>query len=216
MKDNTDRLLEAVEHPERFSDEELDMLFQDSNVRDLYATMNKTANLLTKEPDLDIDVEWRRFVSKNLDRKVIRTSFFFNRHVAAVVVAIVASIAVVAASIGFKHAFESSDPKKESVIEKQASSVTPHITERSEPDSIQQKNLPIPETKVFKDETLENIILDISEYYGVSASFKTPVSKELRLYFKWEQSQQLIEVVEQLNNFEHIDIVLNENVLIVE
>lgn len=214
MKDNADRLLEAVEHPERYSDEELAMLFNDSEVRNLYDTMTKTSGLLTETPEPDIDMEWRRFAAANRKKKLLRLPF--SRHAAAAVVAIVASLAMVAATIGIKYTIEHPAPQETDVRQPYEATEGTSGTDIAVQDSMTPESLPVPETRVFSDETLERIIVEICEYYGASAEFKSAAAKNLRLYFKWDQSQPLSDVVDQLNNFEQIDITLDKEVITVE
>ena len=59
MNDNTDLLLEAIEHPERFSDDELSKLLQDPDTRELYLILTKTADAIAEPPVIDIDHEWK-------------------------------------------------------------------------------------------------------------------------------------------------------------
>ncbi len=213
MKDNTDRFLEAMEHPELFSDAELATLFEDSETRKLYDTMSKAANLLTETTDADIDVEWNRFVHKHRKRR--RPNFLFERRSAIVVATIVVSLAVVSATIGISHSLQHPETS-EIPVPIQHISVAELRVKDSEQPNVTQDTLPTPKIKVFKEENFEQLINQVAEYYGASVTFRTSTSKTLRLYFKWNQSQSLSELVEQLNSFAHINIVLYENILIIE
>ncbi|MDE6768165.1 MAG: DUF4974 domain-containing protein, partial [Muribaculaceae bacterium] len=99
---------------------------------------------------------------------------------------------------------------------KQQISVAELRVKDSEQPNVTQDTLPTPKIKVFKEENFEQLINQVAEYYGASVTFRTSTSKTLRLYFKWNQSQSLSELVEQLNSFAHINIVLYENILIIE
>ena len=83
-------------------------------------------------------------------------------------------------------------------------------------DTIPSETTPLPETIVFKGENLERILADMAEYYGAKFKFNQDAAKSLKLYFEWDQSLPLNEVVEQLNNFEQIDITLTDKVLTVK
>ncbi len=208
MKDNTDRLLEAADHPDRFSDRELESLLADPTARELYDTMVKAANLLTPSPEPDIDAEWARFAAKHRKGAILSRRYLLPRHAAAAVIAVVLTFAVVAATVGITRSL-----------------TTPTVAENTAPEptatiqkaiDIEETPTPTPEIKVFRNRTLEEIITVISDYYGATAKFTTDDSKNLRLYFKWNQSEPLSEVVEQLNSFEQIDISLADNLLTVE
>lgn len=214
MKDNTDKLLEAIEHPEQFSNEELNLLLSDPATRQLYDLISKTVDTLTPAPNTDIDMEWNRFASEHQISQRLKIKIRFPRHVAAAVIAIIASLAVVAATIGIRSSINKRELAKTTVAD-QLSVIPQPIANSSETDTIID-SLQAPATIVFKDETFEEIINIIADYYGTSIFFSTRNAKALRMYFKWNQEQTLEEIIEQLNNFEQINIVIKENTLIIE
>lgn len=219
MKDNIDRLLDALEHPENYSDAEVEQLLTDPDTREVYDMLHKVADVSAPVPEINIDDEWRRFEAKQPKRRplIFRRLFFVtSRNAAAVVIALVGTLAVVAATIGVTHYFnankemaqtEKSKPQKQTAIAD--SKVAPT-------DTIPAETTPLPETIVFKGENLEKILADMSGYYGVTVKFNQDAAKSLQLYFEWDQSLPLNEVVEQLNNFEQINIILTDKALTVK
>ena len=107
MKDRTDRIFEAIEHPERFSDDEIQEMLDNPGIQELYKQICKTADALTTTEEPDIDREWEQFV--NRQRKSVAQGLlyslrvFFNRNAAAVLICTVASLAVVAATLGVSY-----------------------------------------------------------------------------------------------------------------
>ena len=219
MKDNIDRLLDALEHPEKYSDAEVEQLLTDPEAREVYDILRRTADVSAPVPEINIDDEWRRFEAKQPKRRPIILrwlSFMASRNAAAVIVALVGTLAVVAATIGVTHYFnahkemaqtEQTEPQKQTVIAD--SNVAPT-------DTLPAEETPHPETIVFKGENLERILAHVAEYYGATVKFNQEAAKSLKLYFEWEQSLPLNEVVEQLNNFEQINITLTDKVLTVK
>lgn len=219
MKDNIDRLLDALEHPENYSDAEIEQLLTDPKTREVYDMLHKAADVSAPVPEINIDDEWRSFEAKQPKRipLIFRwLSFVASRNAAAVVIALVGTLAVVAATIGVTHYFiadkeqaqtEQTEPQKRTNIAN--ANVAPT-------DTIPSETTPLPETIVFKGENLERILADIAEYYGATAKFNQDAAKSLKLYFEWDQSLPLNEVVEQLNNFEQINITLTDKVLTVK
>lgn len=219
MKDNIDRLLDALEHPENYNDTEIEQLLTDPDAREVYEMLRKTADISAPVPEINIDEEWRRFEAKQPKRRpvILRwLSFMASRNAAAVVTALVGTLAVVAATIGVTHYFnankemaqtEQTEPQKQTAIAD--SNVAPT-------DTIPAETIPLPETIVFKGENLERILADMAGYYGVTVKFNQDAAKSLLLYFEWDQSLPLSEVVEQLNNFEQIDITLTDKALTVK
>lgn len=219
MKDNIDRLLDALEHPENYNDTEIEQLLTDPDEREVYEMLRKTADISAPVPEINIDEEWRRFEAKQPKRRpvILRwLSFMASRNAAAVIIALVGTLAVVAATIGVTHYFnankemaqtEQTEPQKQTAIAD--SKVAPT-------DTIPAETTPLPETIVFKGENLERILADMAGYYGVTVKFNQDAAKSLLLYFEWDQSLPLNEVVEQLNNFEQINITLTDKVLTVK
>ena len=219
MKDNIDQLLDALEHPENYSDAEVEQLLTDPEAREVYDMLRKTADVSAPVSEINLDEEWRRFEAKQPKRRplIFRwLSFVASRNAAAVVIALVGTLAVVAATIGVTQYFnankemaqtEQTEPQKQTAITD--SNVAPT-------DTIPAEATPLPETIVFKGENLERILSDMGRYYGATVKFNQDAAKSLQLYFEWDQSLPLNEVVEQLNNFEQIDITLTDKVLTVK
>lgn len=219
MKDNIDRLLDALEHPENYTDAEVAQILTDPEAREVYDMMRKTADASAPVPEINLDEEWHRFESKQTRRKpvILRwLSFMASRNAAAVVIALVGTLAVVAATIGVTHYFnankemaqtEQTEPQKQT--DKANANVAPT-------DTVPAETTPLPETIVFKGESLEKILADIAGYYGATVAFNQDSAKSLKLYFEWNQALPLYEVVGQLNNFEQINITLTDKVLTVK
>lgn len=219
MKDNIDRLLDALEHPENYSDAEIEQLLTDPDAREVYEMLRKTADISAPVPEINLDEEWRRFEANNPKRipVILRwLSSMASRNAAAVIIALVGTLAVVAATIGVTHYFnankemeqtEQTEPQKQTAIAD--SKVAPT-------DTIPTETTPLPETIVFKGENLGKILADMAGYYGVTVKFNQDAAKSLLLYFEWDQSLPLSEVVEQLNNFEQINITLTDKALTVK
>lgn len=219
MKDNINRLLDALERPENYSDAEVEKILADPEARELYDMLHKTADASAPVPEINLDEEWHRFESKQTRRKpvILRwLSFMASRNAAAVVIALVGTLAVVAATIGVTHYFnankemaqtEQTEPQKQT--DKANANVAPT-------DTVPAETAPLPETIVFKGENLERILADMAGYYGVTVKFNQDAAKSLQLYFEWDQSLPLSEVVEQLNNFEQINITLTDKALTVK
>ena len=219
MKDNIDRLLDALEHPENYSDADVEQLLTDPEARNVYDMLQKTADASASVPKINLDEEWRCFEAKQPKRRplIFRwLSFMASRNAAAVVIALVGTLAVVAATIGVTHYFnankemaktDQAEPQKQTAIAD--SNIAPT-------DTIPAETTPLPETIVFKGENLERILADMARYYDATVKFNRDAAKSLQLYFEWDQSLPLNEVVGQLNNFEQINITLTDKALTVK
>lgn len=221
MKDDIDRLLDAVEHPERFSDEELEKMFEDSEILEMYRLMGRTSYALTETAEPDIDKEWQDFAKErggSLQRGALRPfTGIFSRNAAAVLICVGVSLAVVAATIGVRYSMGHSEEPEEitSVAESDLSGFrdVEVKADAAKPNSSSDTN---PEQVIFKDEPLEKIISEIAAYYEVEVAYKSDSARQLRLYFQWDQSLGLEDVVNQLDSFDQIRIELSDNALTIE
>ncbi|MCI5979060.1 MAG: DUF4974 domain-containing protein [Bacteroidales bacterium] len=221
MKDNTDRLLDALEHPENYPDAEVEQILADPEAREVYDMLRKTADASAPVPEINLDDEWHRFEAKQFVRRPVirrRMPFATSRKAAAAALALVGTLAVVAATLGVTHYFN--EPKEidqtpQVEPQEQAVIVADATTTPADTDTITAEMTHRPETTVFKGETLETILNDIARHYGVTVVFSQNAAKSLHLYFEWNQALPLSEVVAQLNNFEQINISLTDTVLTV-
>ncbi|MGM9802765.1 MAG: DUF4974 domain-containing protein [Muribaculaceae bacterium] len=219
MKDNIHLLLDALEHPDNYSEAEIEQILTDPEAREMYDMLRKTADASAPIPEINLDEEWQRFETKQQKRKPVILRWLpllASHNAAAVVFALVGTIAVVAATIGVTHYFgaqkemtptEQAEPLEQTAIT---------CTNIALTDTIVAETSPLPETIVFKGESLERILAEIARYYGVSVVFNRNSAKALQLYFEWNRTLPLSEVVEQLNNFEQINITLTDKVLTVK
>lgn len=213
--DKIDKLLDAIEHPERYSDTEIEAMLADSEVRDVYEMLDKTRASLTPIPKPDVDAEWKAFRDTHNKTQTAGKFHIFNlfsRNVAASIAIGLVSLAAVAAVVGVSVNYalnKKSEPQIAKVIvtakENVATSDTIVVVEEV-PDVT-------PETIVFDNEKLETIINRIAEYYGYREEFSTDAPRSLRLYFRWNQAQAIDEVVESLNNFEQINLTVKDKTI---
>ena len=207
--DKTDRLLDAMNNPEKYSSAEIEEMLRDAETKEIFDLLDKTKSSLQPVSTPDIDVEWDKFKDNNYYKKkssVLRLSAFFSRKIAASVTVAIISITAVAAIIGIS--VSSLNNKENVTSEKEVAATKEIITNRE--DSIKTPDSPIQsfETVIFDNEPLEVIMKQIGDFYGYKIEFKNDDAKSLRLYFRWNQASTIQEIVESLNNFEQIHLTI--------
>lgn len=60
----TEQLIDAIDHPEKYSDEEVRALLSDPEVREAYDTMCSMKAALSAQPESDLDIEWQSFAKR--------------------------------------------------------------------------------------------------------------------------------------------------------
>lgn len=209
--DKIDKLLDAIEHPDRYSDSEIREMLQDHEVKEVFDMLDKTKSSLQPIATPDIDAEWKAFESahRHLNAKSrFRIFNFISRNIAASIaigmVSLVAVAAVVGVSVNYMLKHNEDAVSEGAPASNEMVAVTDTVSE------IKKIQTPTQDTIVFDNDSLETIINRIAEYYDCKATFSSETSKSLRLYFRWNQAQTLDEVIESLNNFERIHIICKD------
>ncbi len=212
--DKHELVLDIVEHPEKYTSDQLAEVLSDPETKEIYNLLCKTISAMETEKEIDVDAEWEAFSEKHPARSI--KSFFWPGSRAASLVAIVGtSIVAVAAGIAFTVALI--DPKPKQIAENVtvAPSVAAVSTDASTTgnDTVKADLTPI----MFENEPLENIMKEVADAYGIEEiRFNDPETASLHLYYKLDPSLTLDEVVEQLNTFDQINIRQNGNILTID
>lgn len=202
--DKIDQLLDALDHPERYSDSDLDSILDDAEAKEVFNLLDKTSASLHPVGAPDVDAEWRKF-----RRAQWRRNLRIPGNIAAALAIGIASFAAVAAIVGVGIDYFST-PKPHADVTTETHAEAPATLSEDE------YNAPETETVVFDNESFDSIINRVAEHYGYKTVFVTETSKQLRLYFRWNPAQPIAEVVESLNNFKQIHISVKDNTLIID
>lgn len=214
--DKIDKLFDAIEHPERYDETEIADMLRDPEVREVFEVLDKTKSSLGNFPSPDVESEWKSFAEDHTSAVVMpRLSLtrVVTRNVAATVaIAIVSLTAAAVVGVSVWH-------RSPEALREAEETVTASEWILSSPDTVVATgdiHSDDPAPVIFDDEPLEAIIGRIAEHYGYSVSFRSDAAKSLRLYFRWNQSLSLDEVVGSLNNFEQINLTVNGNAIIID
>ncbi|MCM1028646.1 MAG: DUF4974 domain-containing protein [Pseudoflavonifractor sp.] len=215
--DKFDRLLDAIEHTDSYSDEDLLEMLSDPELRIAYHLMAASRSYMAKKPVPETDSEWQRFAACHLhnQQRPLLSRLLGRRLSAAAITTAVVSLAAVAAGISFSVISPSS--KSEAMVSDHPASSDVSIARA--PYSIAlvapTDSATVVSVITFKDKSLAEILNVICRHYGAEVVYKGKNSRQLRLFFNWDPSLSIDEVVGQLNNFEQIDINLNGSKIVV-
>lgn len=222
MKDKTDEILRLIENPDNYDDIEISKMLGDSEKADIYKTINRTADALSDISNLDIDIdkEWEAFMEKKqhdfLPNRHKVFSHFFSRKIASIGLIVAASMSLIAAGIGVSYSIIKDNKEIKKAEENKVQSKAEAVVVAA--DTLTSELPPIAETpiKIYKNESLESILRDLSAHYGVSVSYKSESVKNLHLYYQWDRTQSLEETIGMLNHFQQIHIMISDKSIIVE
>lgn len=205
-------LLDMQEHPENYSEQELKTMLKDPEVRELMEATALLKQAMTWENSrkntVNVDAEWQRFSGQHIADSKPRRGWL---KVAAVFLGVLFVSGITFAAIHIVrmvNSQKSQTVQTEQPMTAKASTTIPADT--VETDTIAPKIIR------YDEATLQKILTDMGEYYRLRVELRNEDAKTLRLFFQWNQRQEASKVLEQLNTFERIHLVLNDSTIIAE
>lgn len=186
--------LRMLLHPEKYIEEQLDQMLNDDSI-----------------PTPGAEEEWQRFERKELRAKR-RTSPL--RKIAAMFIGTLLLSGITYAAIHlWKNANSTpsetpSQPTTVSPVENDT--IAPAFEEW--PDSVSKSMSPI----VYEDTELSTMLNDIAAHYQYEVIYQNENSKHVRLYFTWDKTAPIEDVIGTFNKFERIHITQENRQLIVK
>lgn len=199
------------EHPERYTDEQVESLLADEDMKDFfhYMAMFRMAMKKGNPKKVNVDEVWKEFADTQR-LKVNETSgeTFSNRwKIAASIIGVVFLSGITFAAI---HSgifrFSSSDEANQAKTEQVSStsdlnkmdSIKVSATEKA--DSLDLKPV------VFDNAELGDVVSQLAAFYNVKVEFDNAESQHVRIFFNWDKTKTLGQNLEILNAFERIQI----------
>ncbi len=213
------RLLDAQEHPEHYTDEELCEIIHDA--RPLARMKRALMEARTEDEDIDVEKAWKVFSQTHPD-----SSHPLSRHriprwlrVAAVFLGCVFLAGVAFAAMTRLGWIRSPFAAEKSEVVQHAPVTAALRDTTATADSItpkQETKKPAPVVKVFDNTTLSDILSAMGQYYGLKVVYSTATAKAIRLHFEWDQAKSIDANIAILNGFQQISITRNGDTLNVE
>ena len=224
--DKFEKILDIIDHQEKYSDEEIREILQDEECQKLYQTMMEVDSALENpSPIINVDEEWEKFSQKhqlqeeatqNAAQEAASHPITSWRKLAASIAGfvLISGIAFAAIHTYIKRSQEptqiTADTHPEVIKLDSAKQV-------AATDSLTH---PKPEKpaihKTFENVAFEQMISEIASYYDLQVKFENNEDKTLRLYYEWNSHSSIENIVKELNQFENVNIELQQNELIVK
>ncbi|MCM1356684.1 MAG: DUF4974 domain-containing protein [Staphylococcus sp.] len=207
--DKTDRLLDVIEHPETYTDAEIEAMLADAELQATFEILHLTKSSFQQLNDLDIEDEWSTFKRKHRSHH-LRSVRVMSRNIAAALIIGILSVAAVAAIISVHYTLKSDSTALH--VDVSSTDINPVIPDTA-PVNNEEKLNHAAKIIVFDNESFETIVNRIGEHYGYAIRFSSDATKSLRLYFKWDRDMPLEEIVRNLNNFEQIQLTIEDKTI---
>lgn len=215
--DKFEKILDIIDHQEKYSDEEIREILQDEECRKLYQTMVEVDSALENpSPIINVDEEWEKFSQEHqLQEKATHPITSWRKLAASIAgFVLIAGIAFAAIHTYIKRSQEPTQVTADTHPEVIKSDSTKQVAAK---DSLTH---PKPEKpaihKTFENVAFEQMISEIASYYDLQVKFENNEDKTLRLYYEWNSHSSIENIVKELNQFENVNIELQQNELIVK
>ena len=175
MKDIED-LLRITERPQDYTDEELQQLMSDPDMRAYYELMVKAEE---------------GFTQRNTKRDKARRLW----KIAAMFVGIILLSGLTFAAV---HLMRS---EKTEIRSQETEAVT-----TSQPSTLNSQLPESDTIRTFENAELQQILSELANHYHLEVDYRNEQARHVRLYTKWNTAAPLSQIVERLNNFEKVNI----------
>lgn len=215
---NIDRLLEMLDHPERYSEQEiLDAVNRDDETREFYRRLTQVARARRSQRNqsqpVDVDGAWEHFEQTRLVPQ--RRGRLWLRVAATVLGILMMSGIAWAAVYTVRHitTTDPSNPKTEITATPATGEAIDSPAEAAVPDTTAVQDT---EPMVFDNSPLEQMLGEIAAYYGMTVEFQNEAARTLRFHFVWNKGEGLEKVLDDMSHFESVTIEQTGNRLIVQ
>ena len=175
MKDIED-LLRITERPQDYTDEELQQLMSDPDMRAYYELMVKAEE---------------GFTQRNTKRDKARRLW----KIAAMFVGIILLSGLTFAAV---HLMRS---QKTEIRSQETEAVT-----TSQPSTLNSQLPESDTIRTFENAELQQILSELADHYHLEVDYRNEQARHVRLYTKWNTAAPLSQIVERLNHFEKVNI----------
>ena len=209
----TDLLLQMMEQPQHYTEEEWQEILADVECRELYTLMSKTQSAIyatradQEVTDDMINAEWQRLSD---EKQEVRSEKYSLLKFAAMFVGILMLSGIAFAAIHIASLYQKSEVPQAADTMAEANSSLFTLNSSLPADTI-VKSRPV----VFDNVTLDSIAKDIATYHHLDMDLQNEQASQLRFYFVWNQEESLQEVIEKLNMFEQVNLAVEDGKLIV-
>ena len=218
---NIRQLLEMLDNPDAYTDQEIqDIVNRDEDTRETYRLMveiKRSSRHRQNQKPVDVDAAWQRFnqrlrVGDGTSGMMVQPkqqSFGWMKIAASFIgVLLVSGIAFAAIHIAQQY------QKQEAPQTEMTGNVTSPVTTLSA-DTLARDTV-IEQPVVYDNIPLEKILPEIAAHYDVKVAFVDDEARGLRFRFVWNPQQGIEQVVNDLNQFERLNVTLKDNQITVD
>lgn len=222
--DKFEKILDMIDHQEKYTDDEIREMLRDEECRELYQTMQEVDSALLKHQvtEADVDEAWEKFSEEHHLEESAETipmqpaTRFSWRKIAASVAGFILVSGIAFAAI---HTYirKSQEPMLIAENAEQGAVDDSVKNDTAQVASASAAKVEKPAIhKTFENVAFSQMMAEIAAYYDLQVKFESDEAKSLRLYYEWDSHTKIEDVIKELNQFENVDIALQGNEIIVK
>ena len=249
MQQRIEWLLELQDHPEQLTDEQLQQILADDEMRHLVQQLGFAKRALKhdalKNDTPDVDAEWEKFAASHSEEltnaaraegklactmpckeeedesqleildegeyKPRLRAYLAPRKIAASFIGVLLASGIAFAAIQVVRNI--STPKPQQPTTEQTTDIDPVTSLPA--DTVKADTISV-EPYIFNNVPLDSMLTAIATAHGVGVEFENEAARHLRFHFVWKREDSLSRVVEKLNTFEAVNIVMEDKTLVVK
>ena len=207
---NIRQLLEMLDNPEAYTEQEIqNIINRDEDTRETYRLMveaKRSSRQHQADKPVDVNAAWHKFNQVNNPK---------NHHsgwmkIAASFIGVLLVSGIAFAAIQIVRYTQQHTPKTEEVIN------TPKSANVTPADTLTTDTIATPQPIIYDNIPLEKMLPEIAAHYDAKVTFVNDEARQLRFYFMWHPQKGIEKVVSDLNQFERLNITLNDNQITVK
>ena len=215
-------LLELQDHPEQLTEEQLQQILADDEMRQLVQQLGFAKRAFMhdalKNNTTDVDAEWEVFAANHTselnalnegEHKPHFRMYLSTHKIAASFIGV-----LLASGIAFA-AIWSLTPSPSPM---EGGEETTHVDgsrNESKHSSLPERGVGGEAPYIFNNVPLDSMLTVIAAAHGFGVEFENDAARQLRFHFVWKREDNLMRVVEKLNTFETVNIGMEEKKLVV-
>ena len=204
----TDQLFLMLEHPQAYTEQQWQEILSDGECRELYALMAKTKSAFLAQKEIDdetIEAEWSRLTDAgNLARHIPSrsNSLFTNQIIYKIAAMFIGILLISGITIAAIHIIRvRSEKPMEPIVETTSQTTNP--------------NSQIKEAFRFSNTPLDSLLSVVSAHYGRAVCYQDETLRQLRFTISWNSVQPLATFLDNVNEFEGLQVVEERDTIFV-
>ena len=218
-------LFDMQEHPEKYTDEQMEHLLADEEVKEFLRdlAMARMAGKKATPKKVDVDKAWKEFAEthnkdKSTDKKEANSTYRNRIKIAASIVGIIflSGVALAAVQNGWFKFSASEKAVDNNAVTEQTVKPKPLANESLKAMTSESKDSLDMKPVVFDNAELGTILTQMAYFYHVKVEYANANTQHVRLFFNWNKTKSLEQNLEILNAFDRIQIEFADGTLMVK